>query len=277
MLLGRSFLFEVNIKMKKHQEVSNEDPFFEEKLPIRLWAEEDGKSQRDGQPKGLLPMLLLILLLITAAVCCLVLLGTDGDPETCVPAVLPEETPEWRGAFASREILEKCISSAVKISVGRAGSIREWSGLVLTEDGWIATCAKALGEGDEGIIRVSLGDGREYEAVSFKCKNGIALLKISADGLVAAELEDRQLCAGEQIICLRQGTEPVSGQVTIPDDGGLVRISALLGESGAGAPVFDHEGHLVAMASLDQVGENGDIAHAIPWQKLFSEKEKIKS
>lgn len=212
--------------------------------------------------RALMPALL-ALLLLCAVICSVILLSPRSQTEIYAPPT-PTESEEWRGAFADRGVMLECLASSVSISVGRRGRERSWSGFAVSEDGWIATCAAAVGEGTEGQIRVTFGDGSEYGVEAIRPCGEMALLKISAKGLSTVREKDGETFAGEKLICISQGSEAVTAEVARVFEDGTASISTLLGEQGAGAPVFDGDGALVGMATVEGAQEQGRITKMIP-------------
>lgn len=179
----------------------------------------------------------------------LIMLFDRGDREIYVPAI-NTETEEWHGAFVSEEICNRCIRSSVSLSVGRMGSERFWGGFVISDDGWIITSSDMLGEKNEGQIRVRLFDGTECTVEAIREDGDLAYLKTDTGVLSAVDTSrrERELCIGEEIVCIAYGGSVVSGRLAQIYDDGTARIDALLDEEAEGAPVFDRYGNLLGIA-----------------------------
>ena len=90
------------------------------------------------------------------------------------------------------------------------------SGVILTEDGYIATCAHVVSGAKS--IKVTLNDDTSYDAtvVGTDNRNDIAIIKIDAKGLVPAVVGDSEtLTVGSEVIAIgnplarpRRGSSP---------------------------------------------------------------------
>ena len=191
------------------------------------------------------------------------------------------DTEEWRGAFSARNIYEECYQSAVTVRLGRDADGVYWSGIVIDADGWIATSLEMMDASKKGKIYVSLNDGREFsvESVFNDSESGIALLKINASGLNAAEIRDSETQGGEGMICisaLEYGRSCVlSGEVSGSLDESL-KINIGLDLHGVGAPLFDQDGSLVGMATAKGSDGNERILYAVYAPKCTEMLEKVK-
>ena len=112
-------------------------------------------------------------------------------PERC-PAFTIEDLPEDAdGGLSTVEIAKTVGPSVVCINVYEPGSISiagSGSGIILNEDGFIVTNAHVV-EGSSAVT-VLLDDGRELDAwiVGSDTRTDLAVVKITADGLVPASL-----------------------------------------------------------------------------------------
>lgn len=212
-------------------------------LPELYAKEEAGRPPREHRI-----IFLAAVAAVTAVVCLWIFLATGREAEP-IEVPLPSETAEeWRGAFADRSIYDTAMECSVGLRTGRAGQVRYWSGVIISEDGWIATSAQALEETDRGRIYVTLNDGREYAAESILKDGAAAAVKISAAGLSAPEVSDRAVHSGEGIIAVSGGEYVTSGEISgISGEG--ARINSTLGSESEGAPVFDTDGRLMGIAA----------------------------
>lgn len=174
---------------------------------------------------------------------------------------------DWRGAFLEREFYERATACSVSIRAGNGASATRWSGVVLGKDGQIATAADMIDDGQKGRIYVALNDGREYEVDSIRKLNetGLALLKIRAKDLVAAEICLSELHTGQEVVAVGGDGDILACSVSSLRDGRL-RVSVPTGNGLAGAPIFDEEGELAAILCSDN--ENGRILDAIEMKEL---------
>ena len=201
---------------------------------------------------------LAMMLTASALAVVIFLMATAGSREAVTQApVFSTKEEDWRGAFVSKETYEECLECSVGLRVGKGSSVREWSGVVISSDGWIVTSARMLGNGDEGKIYVSFGDGKEYGVDSFLQSGEVAALKIDARDLFAAELSDRTLQSGESVLSVSAGEDILCGAVA--SVGECPRFNIFSPDEGNGAPVFDMEGYLVGVA----LGTDRDDKNAV--------------
>ena len=198
-------------------------------------------------------------------------------------------TDEKGAGLTAPEIYEKCVKTAVSVSVSFADGGGEGigSGFIISEDGYIATACHVVNGAES--VRVILHNRKEYEAsvVSSDSISDIALLKIEADGkLPAAEFgASSALVAGERVYAI--GTPAAldyagslsSGEVSCPQrtlsvyrDGvktiekrvNVIQINAEVNKGNSGCPLFDTSGRVVGMVTM-RLGENyHGIGFALP-------------
>ena len=114
-------------------------------------------------------------------------------------------TPQPDEALSLQELYEKCAPSVISISgyVDKKTGYSWGSGVIISEDGLILTNAHILEDCDRAVVE--LDDGTEYEAllVGSDSISDIALLKIEAEGLPAAELgESASLRVGDSVAAI---------------------------------------------------------------------------
>lgn len=129
------------------------------------------------------------------------------------------------GALTSAEIAAKTEPSVVAITTERMTTSNFWfgsqvesgagSGVIISEDGYILTCDHVIEGAD--TIKVQLSDGTVYDAtlVGAYPQNDIAVVKIEATGLTAAEIADSsQVVQGEQVYAVGNPEGRFSGSIT---------------------------------------------------------------
>ena len=114
-------------------------------------------------------------------------------------------TPQPEEPLSLQELYEKCAPSVISISgyVGKKTGYSWGSGVIVSEDGLILTNAHILEDCDRAVVE--LDDGTEYEAllVGSDSISDVALLKIDAKGLPAAELgESASLRVGDPVAAI---------------------------------------------------------------------------
>ena len=138
---------------------------------------------------------------------------TDYPLKDTVQIPLVEQRPDYRMQLVPQpeeeltlqELYEKCAPSIVSLSAyeGNKAGYAWGSGVIITEDGLILTNAHILEDCDSAVI--TLPDGTEYDAllVGSDSISDIALLKIEAEGLPAAELgESASLRVGDPVAAI---------------------------------------------------------------------------
>lgn len=168
------------------------------------------------------------------------------------------------------------------------------SGVIISEDGYILTCAHVVSGADN--IMVTTSDGTQYEAaVTGIYEDGdIAVLKIDANGLPAAVLGDSdQVQTGETVYAVgnpggtlsgtvtdgiisatnrtitvaveNQGTQSYwgNGQRTISLE--VLQTSAAVSPGNSGGGLFNGQGQLIGIVNAKSSGESQEgLGFAIP-------------
>ena len=187
------------------------------------------------------------------------------------------------------QVAEKTADSVVEISTETVQMSSYWlqqyvtsgagSGVILSEDGYIATNNHVI-EGASKIT-VRLHDGEEYEAslIGPDEKTDIALLKVEAAGLSAAVLGDSdKLTVGEDAIAVGNPLGSLGGTVTngiisaldreINLDGetmNLLQTNAAINPGNSGGGLFNGKGELIGLVVAKSSGENVEgLGFAIP-------------
>ena len=197
---------------------------------------------------------------------------------TSVPNV-PQE-----GGLSYQEIYVNAIDSVVSILCQLSGGSSSGTGVVLTADGYIVTNAHVV----EGAMEITVGltDGREFPAqlVGADSFSDLAVLRISATGLKAAEFGDSDvLRVGDAVAAIGNplGTELwgsmtpgiISGVNREITTGGrtmnLLQTNAALNSGNSGGPLLNCYGQVVGINtmkmgdSMSSAGVEG-LGFAIP-------------
>lgn len=128
-------------------------------------------------------------------------------------------------ALTSQEIAAKTEPSVVAIMTERMTTNNFWfgqqvssgagSGVIISEDGYIITCAHVIEGAD--TIKVQLSDGNVYDAelVGSYVENDIAVIKIEASGLTPAAIADSSaVVQGETVYAVGNPEGRFSGSIT---------------------------------------------------------------
>ena len=263
---------------------------------------------------------LIICLLIVAASVVFVLLGLgasvtklndDGNPKdwhdymdrvyggstptSAVDVKLP--TVSDRGSLALRmgsgsgaldfsTIYEKCSPSVVGIKVfkGSDNDYFAWgTGVIASENGYIITNTHVIDGGE--TAKVVLSSGKEYDAllVGFDASSDVALLKIDAAGLPAAEFASSStLMVGDSVAAIGN---PLGQNLSLTMTRGivsalnreisyngttmsLIQTDASINEGNSGGPLFNERGQVVGITNMKMISNLGSgiegLGFAIP-------------
>lgn len=129
-----------------------------------------------------------------------------------------QEPPLDAEGLSTTSIVEKVSPSVVSIDLfvkGERESIGSGSGIIFSEDGYIVTNAHVVEEVDS--IGVLLSDGKFYEAalVGQDLRSDIAVLRIKAEGLIAAEFgNSEKVEIGQRAIAIGNAAGILPGSPT---------------------------------------------------------------
>lgn len=204
-----------------------------------------------------------------------------GVTMTLVPASAGAE-------LTLQEIYAKCLPSVV--GVRTEVSSTEYSmgtGVIMTQDGYIVTNTHVLDGGR--AVTVTLSDGTEYEAklVGADAVSDMAVLKINASGLTAAQFGDSgSLQVGDGVVTIGNPLgEDLRGTMTngiisainrdITYDGHvmtLLQTNAAINEGNSGGPLINMYGQVIGITNMKVMSSSGveGIGFAIPTASLHS-------
>ncbi len=184
-------------------------------------------------------------------------------------------------------IYEKCSPSVVGIKVfsdSKGDSYYAWgSGVIASADGYVITNTHVIDGGDSATV--VLYDGSEHEAklVGFDSASDIALIKIDADGLTAAEFASSStLSVGDSVAAIGNPLSPdlrltmTRGIVSalnreISYNGTtmtLIQTDASINEGNSGGPLFNSRGQVIGITNMKMISSFGSgvegLGFAIP-------------
>ncbi len=198
------------------------------------------------------------------------------------------------GEYTRAQICEIAAPSVVGIDV--IAPVTYWgrvyetegsgSGVILTTDGYIATCAHVVDGASS--IKVTLNDDTTYEAtvVGSDSRNDLAIIKIGAENLVAAEIGDsNMLTVGEDVIAIGNPLGELRGTATsgiisalrrpvVIDsvEMELVQTDAAISPGNSGGGLFNASGRLIGIVNAKASGNNAEgLGFAIPINDVLSE------
>lgn len=176
------------------------------------------------------------------------------------PESVPNTTQE--GGLSLQEIYQKASPSAVSISATSRTGKASGSGIIMSETGYIITnCHVVEGASD---LTVSLYDGRSCDAqlIGKDTTSDLAVLKISAQGLTAAEFGDSDrvqvgdiaVAIGDPLGIELRGTmtegiiSAINRNLTIEGRSmTLLQTTAALNEGNSGGPLINCYGQVVGI------------------------------
>ena len=162
--------------------------------------------------------------------------------------------------------------------------ISSGSGFILTEDGYVVTNSHVV-EGATSVA-VVLYDGTSYPAslVGQDSTNDLAVLKVEADGLDAAELgSSDDLIVGDQVVAIGNPLGELTSTLTVgyvsakertvDTDGTvitMIQTDAAINSGNSGGPLFNMKGQVVGITTAKYSGSSSSgasiegIGFAIP-------------
>lgn len=213
---------------------------------------------------------------------------------TAASTVAATEGFAYDGMYTRAQICEIAAPSVVGIDilspVSYWGQIYEaegsGSGVVLTEDGYIATCAHVVENATS--IKVTLNDDTAYEAtlVGADKRNDIAIIKIEAQNLTPAQIGDSDmLTVGEDVIAIGNPLGELRGTatsgiisalrrpVTVENaEMELVQTDAAISPGNSGGGLFNSSGRLIGIVNAKASGNNAEgLGFAIPINNVLTE------
>ena len=184
------------------------------------------------------------------------------------------------------DIYDKCVPSVVGIKsfVGDSPDYYGWgSGVIISSDGYILTNTHVIDDGDSA--KVVLYDGSEHEAklVGYDSQSDIAVIKIEAEGLTAAEFaSSSDLRVGDSVAAIGNPLSPdlrltmtrgiisalnreISYNGTVMS---LIQTDASINEGNSGGPLFNDRGQVIGITNMKMISTFGSgiegLGFAIP-------------
>ena len=204
------------------------------------------------------------------------------------------------GSYTKAQIVEMSAPSVVGIdTITTATTNNYWygygqsyevpgsgSGVILTEDGYIATCAHVV-DGAKSV-KVTLNDDTSYDAtiVGTDKQNDIAIIKIEATGLTPAIVGDSEtLTVGSEVIAIGNPLGELRGTATagiisatnrtIEVEGQtmtLVQTDAAISPGNSGGGLFDATGKLIGIVNAKVSDSRAEgLGFAIPVNSVLDE------
>lgn len=215
-----------------------------------------------------------------------------GMEETAVPqkdiTTIKQESSSGKEALTVSEIYSENVTSVVGIRTegtttnifGQVSTTASTgTGIILTDNGYIVTNCHVVEGGS--TYQVALFDGTVYDArlVGAEPANDVAVLKIEASGLNAAELGDSdEIVVGEDVIVIGNPLGELTYTLTrgvvsalnraINTDGtpiNMFQVDAAVNAGNSGGPAFDATGHVIGMVTAKYASDSVEgIGFCIP-------------
>ena len=198
----------------------------------------------------------------------------DEEPISISDTTPVSDHNSQNSGLSLQEIYEKAIHSVVSISCTYQNGASSGTGVVLTADGYIVTNCHVVENAQ--TISVLLTDGRTIDAalVGMDAVSDLAVLSVSADGLVPAELGDSSaLRVGDTVVAIGDplGVE-LRGTMTdgivsainrdINIDGrtmNLIQTNAALNSGNSGGPLLNCYGQVIGINTM-KMGDSMSVA-----------------
>ncbi len=213
---------------------------------------------------------------------------------TAAPQSL-ENIVQVPGAISWQEVYEKVMPSVVSITCFDGRSVSTGTGVVMDAGGYIITNAHVVEDAEQ--IRALLTDGRELEArcVGADMLSDLAVLRVTASGLIPAEFGDSDaLRVGDEVVAIGdplgvelRGTmtdgiisginrDIQSGNRTMT----LLQTTAALNSGNSGGPLVNCYGQVVGINTMkigDYASSAGveDLGFAIPITSVQTVLEQL--
>ncbi len=195
----------------------------------------------------------------------------DGDSSG---VTMKLKSKQGHSVLSYEALYEKCAPSAVSITVENKESSGSGTGIVLTEDGYIITCAHVIEDQTKATITTS--DGKEYKAqlVGSDAQTDLALLKIDASGLTPAEFGDAdELTVGDEALAIGdplgatfRGTltngiiSAINRDVILNGYAmNLIQTTAALNSGNSGGPLLNLYGQVVGINNMKMVSSSTTV------------------
>lgn len=194
------------------------------------------------------------------------------------------ETAAYIYELACRQVVAVTTEITYYNIFGQTSAAVAGSGVIIQEDGYILTNYHVIEEAEEGGYEISvvMYDGEEYtaEIVGFDEDIDLALLKIEADGLMAAELGNSDDLTVGQIIytvgnplgelnyTMTSGIVSARDRAITTDSNvavNMFQIDAAVNSGNSGGPVYNSQGQVIGIvtAKYSSSGVEG-LGFAIP-------------
>ncbi|MDO8559188.1 MAG: serine protease [bacterium] len=173
--------------------------------------------------------------------------------------------------IALKEVIEKISKTVVGVRARtEEGKMILGSGLVVTNDGFLATLADLLPQGSKFAFYIG-EKWPEYQVLKRDLKNNLALVKVEGSGLHTAGFADlEKIKLGERVFLAGFNFASSTPELMVNEgiikffDKDLIQTNIFESSLLNGSPLFNIEGNVVGLSFIDGRG----MVSAIPVSKL---------
>lgn len=194
----------------------------------------------------------------------------DGDSS----GLTIQLNPSSGTALTAAELYQQELPATVSITVYAGRSAAYGSGMILTSDGYVLTCAHVIENTESAVVTTS--DGTEYDAelVGSDVQTDLAVLKIDAQGLTPVTFTSSDdLVVGEQVYAIGDPLGPqfrgsltdglISGLNRQVSSNGysmtLIQTTAAVNSGNSGCPLFNDRGQVIGVVNM-KMSSSGSTA-----------------
>ena len=181
------------------------------------------------------------------------------------PASVPTVASDEDGALSLQEIYRRCIGSVVSIVTVTPSGKASGTGIIMSEDGYVITNHHVIENAQ--AVSVLTSDSQEYAAsvVGSDETSDLAVLKVEADGLQAAEFGDSSVlqvgdsvaAIGDPLGTALRGTmtdgiiSAINRDLTVNDRTmNLIQTNAALNNGNSGGPLINCYGQVIGINTM---------------------------
>ena len=180
------------------------------------------------------------------------------------PAGIPTAASDEDGALSLQEIYRRCIGSVVSIVTVTPSGKASGTGIIMSEDGYVITNHHVIESAQ--AVSVLTSDNQEYAAsvVGSDETSDLAVLKVEAEGLQAAEFDSSVLQVGDSVAAIGdplgtalRGTmtdgiiSAINRDLTVNDRTmSLIQTNAALNNGNSGGPLINCYGQVIGINTM---------------------------
>ena len=181
------------------------------------------------------------------------------------PAGIPTVASDEDGALSLQEIYRRCIGSVVSIVTVTPSGKASGTGIIMSEDGYVITNHHVIESAQ--AVSVLTSDNQEYAAsvVGSDETSDLAVLKVEAEGLQAAEFGDSSVlqvgdsvaAIGDPLGTALRGTmtdgiiSAINRDLTVNDRTmSLIQTNAALNNGNSGGPLINCYGQVIGINTM---------------------------